>query len=66
MSIYSHTHTHTHVHNPSSTFFLVGPIDQVKKMWDPANWIGMLVKIVCAVTLVIMFVLALCAVFWVS
>lgn len=49
-----------------STFFLVGPIDQVKKMYDPKNPIGMAVKISCAITLVVMFVLALCAVFWVS
>jgi len=44
----------------------VGPIDQVKQMWDPNNPIGMGVKITCAIVLVLMFALAMCAVFWVS
>ncbi|XP_064405175.1 vesicle transport protein SFT2B-like [Halichondria panicea] len=46
------------------TFFLVGPIEQAKKMYDPKNPIGMAVKIICAITLVLMFALAFCAVFW--
>lgn len=61
IDLYLSIHTHA-----CSTFFLVNPIDQVKKMYDPQNPIGMTIKIVCVVTVVVTIGLAYCAVFWVS
>jgi len=47
-----------------STFFLVGPISQAKKLIDRNNLIGTIIKIVCIVTVVITIALTFCAVFW--
>lgn len=49
-----------------STFFLVGPIAQVKEMCNPSDVSKMIIKICCAVILFAMIVLAFCAAFWVS
>lgn len=48
-----------------STFFLVNPIEQVKKMYDPSNPTGMAVKISCIAVALLMVALVFCAAFWV-
>lgn len=51
---------------PSSTFFLVGPISQAKKLCDPNQLIGMAVKIGAIIVVIIMVALVFCSVFWVG
>lgn len=49
-----------------STFFLVGPISQAKKLCDGSNIIGTVIKIVCIIAFVASVVFVFCAAFWVS
>ena len=49
-----------------STFFLVGPISQAKKLIDRSNLVGTIIKIVCIAVFVVSVVLVFCAIFWVS
>ena len=50
----------------NSTFFLVGPISQAKKLIDKSNLVGTFTKIICIVVGVLAIALVFCAIFWVS
>ena len=49
-----------------STFFLVGPISQAKKLIDTSNPIGTVIKIISIVVFLVSVVFVFCAIFWVS